>query len=106
MRFFTAAAAGGSTARYLVNIAVTPNENGLPFNHTILDVASGLLWAVFALAVIGLIVSGAAMALGNHAGNYAIHDRAKTGAVWTVVGAIVAGASGTIVTWASSLQIH
>jgi hypothetical protein len=106
MTFLAAVAVRSFMGAYLATIAVTPNENGLPFNHTILDVAGGLLWAVFALGVIGIIISGAAIAIGNHFGNYHVSDRGKTGAVWTVVGVVLAGASGIIVTWASSLKVH
>jgi len=89
------------------NITVSPSPT-LPGTNTLMSLINGLDYLVIGLAVLGVLLSAGALAVGNHSNNGRLADRGKTGLITSIAAALVAGAVAAIINFAVSTggKIH
>lgn len=80
-------------------INITPNASGVPGGSALLSLLGGLMWAGFAIAICGIIVSSIMLSVGKHSSSGRFHDQGRAGLVAAIVAAIVCGGAAAIVTF-------
>ena len=80
-------------------INITPNASGVPGGSALLSLLGGLMWAAFAICIVGIIVSSIMLSVGKHSPSGRLHDQGRAGLVAAIVGAVVCGGAAAIVTF-------
>lgn len=72
----------------------------LPGTSLLQGIATAAVIVVEIVAVLALLISAAAMALGHHINNSRVADKGRTGLIAALVAAVVAGAAWALVNFA------
>jgi uncharacterized membrane protein YhaH (DUF805 family) len=80
-------------------INITPNASGVPGGNALLSLLGGLMWAAFAICIVGIILSAIFMAVGKHSSNGRLHDQGRSGLLAAIIGAALCGGCAAIVTF-------
>ncbi|MBM9463248.1 hypothetical protein JL108_07285 [Aeromicrobium sp. YIM 150415] len=92
------------TARLVVaDPGVSPNTTGLPGLDVLREIGGALLTFGLVFSLIGLVVSAIVMAVGSVAKNGRMADMGKTGAMWSLVAAVIIGGANALITLFSAM---
>lgn len=74
-----------------------PDSSQVPGGSVLQGLVSGALYLALLACTIGLVISGASLALGNRSSNPHMAERGKHGLVGSIVGAIIVGGAIAII---------
>lgn len=80
-------------------INISPSATGVPGGTALLTIIDGIMWAAFAISILGICVSSIMLAVGKHSSSGALHTRGREGLVAAIVAAVVCGGAAAIVTF-------
>ena len=78
----------------------------LPGATLLSGLATAAVGVVAVLAVIGMLISAATMAIGHHSSNGRLADRGRTGLIASILAGVVAGGVWAIINFAISAGSH
>jgi hypothetical protein len=87
----------------VAQVNFTPDFNALPGRGPIQTIINGVGAFALLLSLVGIIIGGAMWGIGSLSSNYHQAAVGKRATLYSVVGAIIIGASGALVNWAFSL---
>lgn len=80
--------------------AVTPSSTALPGGSVLMNLLNGVMFFGLAISALGLIISGAFMAVGHYTNNGNMNSRGRTGVLGAFVGVVVCAGAVAIVNFA------
>src|SRR3954454_9874745 len=99
-------AAAASKAPAVPTVSVNPDPTSLPGGPQLQQLIDGLAFWMLLLALAGILIGAGVWSIAAHSNNHHWSARGRSGAMLSAAAALLIGAAGPIINFASDLGSH